>query len=151
MPEVLGDIHDVLVDILRPALRQKDFDDEKSVILEEIAMYDDQPFWVLYENALEQYYGSNSLGHRVLGTNETITKMKRDELATYFVDRYSADNTVVALAGNFQFDEMVDKINSHCGSWKRTNTKRKYTEFERFGGKIQKQLASAMKPASSTF
>ena len=42
LPEVLGDIHDTLVEILRPALRQEDFDNEKKVILEEIAMYDDQ-------------------------------------------------------------------------------------------------------------
>ena len=67
LPEVLCDVHDIVADILRPALRQDDFDNEKKVILEEIAMYDDQPFWVLYESAMEQYYGTSSLGHRVLG------------------------------------------------------------------------------------
>ena len=49
LPEHLGRGISVLADILRPALRQSDFDSEKQVILEEIAMYEDQPFWVLYE------------------------------------------------------------------------------------------------------
>ena len=108
LPEVLDDIHTILADILRPSLRQKDFDDEKKVIIEEIAMYDDQPFWVLYESAMEQYYGKSSLGHRVLGTPETITAMQRDELSGYFTQRYSADNTVVVLSGKLNFDEMVE-------------------------------------------
>ena len=43
---------EILADILRPSLRTADFDEEKQVILEEIAMYDDQPFWVLYEKGL---------------------------------------------------------------------------------------------------
>ena len=47
LPESIVEVHDILADILRPALRQEDFDAEKSVILEEIAMYDDQPIWVL--------------------------------------------------------------------------------------------------------
>ena len=84
LPEVLSDIHNTLADILRPSLRQQDFDDEKKVIVEEIAMYDDQAFWVLYESAMEQYYGKSPLGHRVLGTPETIDHMQRDEfMATY--------------------------------------------------------------------
>ena len=110
LPEVLSDIHNTLADILRPSLRQQDFDDEKKVIVEEIAMYDDQAFWVLYESAMEQYYGKSPLGHRVLGTPETIDHMQRDELSSYFEDRYSADNTIVVLAGNLDFDLMVEKI-----------------------------------------
>ena len=134
LPEVLPDIHNILADILRPALRTQDFDDEKKVILEEIAMYDDQPFWVLYESAMEQYYGDSPLGHRVLGTPETIKKMQRDELATYFFDRYSADNTIVVLSGNLDFDRMVSNIEERCGSWEATGTTRTYEEIKRFGG-----------------
>ena len=109
LPEVLGDLHDILADILKPALRQEDFDDEKKVILEEIAMYDDQPFWVLYESAMEHYYGTHPLGHRVLGTNQTIRDMERDALETYFNQRYSTDNTIVVLAGKVDLDAMVER------------------------------------------
>jgi len=141
LPEVLGHIHGTLSDILRPSLRQQDFDNEKKVILEEIAMYDDQPFWVLYESAMEQYYGKSSLGHRVLGTNQTIQDMQRDELAGYFDDRYSADNTIVVLAGNLDFDEMVKKIQNQCGHWKRTGATRQYTPVVRSDGAFEKRIA----------
>jgi predicted Zn-dependent peptidase len=140
LPEVLGDLHDILADILKPALRQEDFDDEKKVILEEIAMYDDQPFWVLYESAMEHYYGTHPLGHRVLGTNQTIRDMERDALETYFNQRYSADNTIVVLAGKVDFDAMVERIESLCGSWERTGATRDYSSFERCGGEFQQAI-----------
>ena len=140
LPEVLPNIHDTLSDILRPSLRQKDFDDEKKVILEEIAMYDDQPFWVLYENAMEQYYNTSSLGHRVLGTPKTIVDMKRDELAKYFFERYSADNTVVVLSGNIDFEKMVGAIEANCGAWETTGASRKYDEVVRFPGTYTKKI-----------
>jgi predicted Zn-dependent peptidase len=140
LPEVIGDIHDTLADILRPSLRQTDFDNEKKVIIEEIAMYNDQPFWVLFESAMEQYYGNSPLGYRVLGTPETINAMQRDELAGYFTDRYSADNTTVVLAGNLDFDAMVERIQSMCGSWQRTNTTRDFSEVVRYGGTFEKHI-----------
>ncbi len=140
LPEVLPNIHETLSDILRPALRAQDFDDEKKVILEEIAMYDDQPFWVLYESAMEKYYGASSLGHRVLGTPETITNMQRDELNKYFVDRYSADNTIVVMAGNLDFEDMASRIETLCGGWETTGATRKYEEIQRFGGMHNKVI-----------
>ncbi len=140
LPEVLGDIYTTLADILRPSLRQQDFDDEKKVIIEEIAMYDDQPFWVLYEAAMEQYYGNSPLGHRVLGTPETINAMQRNELAEYFVQRYSADNIIVVLSGKLDFNEMVQNIQSMCGNWDRTNATRDYSEVVRHGGTFEKHI-----------
>ena len=140
LPEVLVDIHDILATILRPALRQKDFDDEKKVIIEEIAMYDDQPFWVLYEHTMEHYYGKHPLGHRVLGTNETIHSMKREELLSYFNHRYSADNTIIAITGKLDFERMVDQIQSFAGTWERTGATREYDSFERNGGKVQQVI-----------
>lgn len=124
LPERLFDAEDVLSDIMRPALREEDFNNEKKVILEEIAMYDDYPFWVLYERALEEYYGSHPLSHRVLGTAQTISALSRDAMAHYFTNRYSADNTVVSAAGRVDFPALVERITAHCGSWARTQATR---------------------------
>jgi len=124
LPEHLGTAGDILADILRPALRQDDFDIEKNVILEEIAMYDDQPFWKLYEQAIERYYGAHPLSHRVLGTRETITALTCDQMRAYFEYHYSADNTIVALAGAVDFDAMVERLGALCGGWPRTNVDR---------------------------
>jgi predicted Zn-dependent peptidase len=124
LPEHLPAAQEVLSDILRPALRPADFDAEKSVILEEIAMYNDYPFWVLYERALEVFYGGHTLSHRVLGTNDTITSLTRDQMLAYFTHRYSADNTVLAAAGRIDFDAMLNQLARECGSWNTTRASR---------------------------
>ena len=126
LPERLPEASEILADILRPALRDDDFNQEKKVILEEIAMYRDHPFWVLYERAMEVYYGSHPLGYRVLGLPETVTDMTREQMQAYFDHRYSADNTVVTLAGRMDFDRVVVDIESHCGHWQRTRVTRSY-------------------------
>ena len=134
LPESIVEVHDILADILRPALRQEDFDAEKNVILEEIAMYEDQPFWVLYEQAMEQYYGSHPLGFRVLGTLETIKNMQRDSMQEYFDHRYSADNTIITMTGNIDFDAMVETITNKCGAWQKTGATREQVAVSRTGG-----------------
>lgn len=124
LPEHLPRAIDILADIMRPALRPDDFDTEKGVILEEIAMYRDQPFWVLYEEAIAKYYGPHPLGHAVLGTPDTIRPLTRDQMKRYFDHRYSADNTTVALAGRLEFRRVVDQLAAACGSWTRTGATR---------------------------
>ena len=117
LPEHLGTATAILSDILRPSLRPADFDEEKGVILEEIAMYDDNPFWRLWEHANERYFGSHPLGHRVLGTRETVGAMTRDAMDDYFRRRYGAANTVVCAAGKVDFERLVDDVRTHCGHW----------------------------------
>ncbi len=129
MPEYLAPALDLLADIMRPALREEDFQTERGVILEEIAMYADMPFWRLYEASMEHYYQNHPLAYRVLGTNETIGNLQRDAMQAYFNDRYSADNTVLALAGHLDFDATVDAVGNWCGTWKRTDTKRHYGDL----------------------
>ena len=124
LPERLPDALDILADMMRPALRTEDFDTEKGVILEEIAMYKDSPFWVLYERAMEEYYANHPLGHRVLGTDDTIMQLQRDQMDAYFTDRYSADNTTLAVAGNADFDAIVDMARERCGHWNTTDASR---------------------------
>lgn len=108
---------EVLSDILRPALRPEDFEEEKGVILEEIAMYEDQPFWVLYEQGLERFYGDHTLAHRVLGTRETVSSLTPNQMREYFDRRYSADNAVLAASGRIDFDHLVDQAEKWCGGW----------------------------------
>jgi len=125
LPEVLPHATEILSDIMRPALRTADFDTEKGVILEEIAMYADEPMWVLYEQLIEEHFGSRSeLSHRVLGTPQTITDLTALQMREYFDRRYSADNTTVAMAGKLDFEAMVAHISQLCGHWDRTQAQR---------------------------
>ena len=142
LPEALPEAEAILSDILRPSIRPADFDNEKKVILEEIAMYRDQPVMALYEHALESFYDTHTLGHRVLGTEDTVSEMQRDPMAEYFHDRYSADNTVFAMAGRLDFDAMVERVREHCGQWQRTDADRDTTRPATKQGNFTKTDAS---------
>jgi predicted Zn-dependent peptidase len=120
LPERFTDASELLTKMLRPALRQDDFDREKQVILEEIAMYKDEPYWVLFEAATERHYRAHPLGHRVLGTVESITALSSDQMRTYFDQRYSADNTVLALAGRLDWPRAIDQVTALTESWRPT-------------------------------
>lgn len=124
LPERMGEGLDLLAHMLRPALRQSDFDTEKGVILEEIAMYADNPFWQVYEAVQEKHFGEHPLSHRVLGTPETIKNLRREQMLDYFGERYSADNTSIALAGKMNFDECVHRIKSATQHWQATKATR---------------------------
>jgi predicted Zn-dependent peptidase len=127
LPERLAGAADVLADMMRPALRDDDFNTERGVILEEIAMYKDDPTWVLYERLLEEHYGSHPLAHRVLGTEETITNLRPDQMRTYFAQRYSADNTVIALSGRLDFGAACAQLDTLTRGWQTTDARRAYS------------------------
>lgn len=117
LPEYLPQALDLLADILRPSLRQDDFDMEKKVIIEEIGMYEDQPGWSAYDNAKRVFFAEHPLGNSILGTPASITALARDQMAEYFNSRYVAPNITVAAAGRFDFKDLVSRIEDHCGDW----------------------------------
>jgi predicted Zn-dependent peptidase len=154
LPEKLDAANDIIADMLRPALREEDFTTEKGVILEEIAMYRDNPFWVLYERSMEEHYGKHPLSHRVLGTDETITAMTAAQMRDYFQKRYSADNTVVAAAGKIDFDVFAGQVAALCGEWEKTGAARapdqptfQEKQFEMRDPKITRAYALLLAPA----
>ncbi|HEX8876421.1 MAG TPA: pitrilysin family protein [Phycisphaerales bacterium] len=127
LPEHLPRAIELLARMMRPALRQSDFDTEKGVILEEIAMYKDNPFWVLFESVMEKHYAAHPMGHRVLGTSDSITALTSMQMRAYFDDRYSANNTTVSLAGRVDFDRACEQIDELCRSWKPTTRNNRRT------------------------
>ena len=126
LPESILQGAEVLADILRPALREADFEEERGVILEEIAMYADQPYWVLMEEAGERYFRNHPLGFRVLGTTETISKLPVEAMRRYFALRYASDSVAVAAAGNVDFAEFRERVAVACSSWTPSGAKREH-------------------------
>ena len=124
LPELQDHAIDLLGDILRPSLRQEDFDTEKQVILEEIKMYDDQPPFGADEKLRELFFGDHPLRRSVLGTGESIEKLTAGQMREYFEQRYSPGNIVLAAAGNVDFDALVRKADQMCGHWKPRETSR---------------------------
>ena len=117
LPEYQEPCIDLLADIMRPSLRDEDFDMEKKVILEEIQMYADQPPFGMDDKIKALHYGDHPLARSVLGTLDTVAELSVDQMRTYFESRYSPGNLFVAAAGRVDFDALVEQVNSRCGQW----------------------------------
>lgn len=117
LPDDQENIVELLADMMRPALRQDDFDTEKQVILEEIAKYDDQPPYGAHEKCMAAFFGEHPLGKSILGTTASVGDLKRDQMLGYFEQRYSPKNMVLAAAGNLDFDSLILQAQNYCGRW----------------------------------
>jgi predicted Zn-dependent peptidase len=117
LPEDQEEMVELLADMMRPALRQDDFDTEKQVILEEIAKYDDQPPYGAHEKCMAAFFGDHPLGKSILGTPASVGGLARDQMLGYFEQRYSPKNMVLAAAGNVDFDSLILQAQNYCGRW----------------------------------
>ena len=107
LPEFTERAIEHLSHLLRPAIRQSDFDTEKNVILEEIAMYLDEPGQRVYERVMAEHFGSHPLGMSVIGTAEIITALQRDQMEQYFRSRYGPGNMVLSVTGRLDPNEII--------------------------------------------
>ena len=108
---------DLLTDMMRPSLRDEDFQTEKQVILEEIAMYDDQPPYGAMERAMEEFFGEHPLATRVLGTKESVSALSAEAMRQYHSDRYAPNNLCLAAAGAVDFDALVSEVDKRTKHW----------------------------------
>ncbi len=129
LPELLPDLLSLFSRLMRPALREEDFATEKKVILEEIALYADRPDFVAYERAREHYFKNHPLANRVLGTEESIRALTRDQMAAYHDRRYRTGNLVLAFAGNLDWERIVDLAARLTDGWPAGEPGRSYPPF----------------------
>src|SRR5438105_6915889 len=117
LPEFTERAIEHLAHLLRPAIRVEDFTTEKKVILEEIAMYLDDPGHRLYERLMEAHFGNHPLSMSVLGSSESIAKLEQPQMAEYFGRRYGPGNMVLVATGKLEFDEILRLAARYCGTW----------------------------------
>lgn len=118
---LLGEAVGLGVDILgriltEPAFYQSDIDSERSVILEEIAMANDEPSDFVHEQLSVSLFDGHPLGREVLGSRQSINSMSRETISDFFLTRYGPNTMVVAAAGALSHDELVEGFNSSIGS-----------------------------------
>jgi predicted Zn-dependent peptidase len=99
---------DVLSDMVTNSLIEpKDVDAERGVILEEIAMNDDDPSDTVHEAFAAQLFGDTPLGRPILGTVESINSITREQIADHYQARYTPPSLVVAAAGSIRHEAIV--------------------------------------------
>ena len=85
-----------------------DIDSERDVVLEEIAMYEDEPSDRVHDYLADAVFGNTPLGRRILGRADVIANIPVPDIAAYHDSRYTAKNIVVAAAGNLDHDHLVE-------------------------------------------
>jgi len=107
---------DVLSDMVTSSLIEpKDVDAERGVILEEIAMNDDDPSDTVHEAFSAQLFGDTPLGRPILGTVESINAITREQIAEHYAAKYTPPDLVVAVAGNVVHAEVVEHVRRAFG------------------------------------
>lgn len=109
---------DILFDMIRnPRLLPSDIETEKGVILEEIAMCEDDPADVCSELNERSVFEGTTLGMDILGTRETVSSFDETHFREYMEKFYVPERMIVGVTGNFDRDEILRKIEEYFGSY----------------------------------
>lgn len=117
LPEYLAEVTGLWTELMRPALRDGDFNIEKNVIKEEIAMYKDLPGFDVMERCRTLHFDGHPCGNSILGSEESINSLTAEQMRDYFAKRYAPNNMVLACAGNFDWDQICSVAEKSCGKW----------------------------------
>jgi predicted Zn-dependent peptidase len=105
---------DVLQDmVLRPAY--PDIDSERQVVIEEIAMYEDEPSDKVHDVLAGAVFGDHPLGRPIIGTADVIGSVPVPTIAAWHDGRYVPGNIVVAAAGNLEHERIVSLVDGAFG------------------------------------
>ncbi len=102
---------DVLADMFfNSQFAEKALEKERSVIEEEIKMYEDTPDEFIHDLFVNTAWPEHPLGKPILGTMESLSKIKRQDIFAYLKEKYVANRIVIAVAGNIKHEEIQEKL-----------------------------------------
>ena len=113
LTQFLGKSVDILFDIVtNSTIDEKELEKEKDVIVEEIKMYKDSPDDLVFEmNYADSINGQYS--KPIIGTQESVKGFTADEIRKYYKERYTKDNILIVVSGNFDKNEIIQKIDQY--------------------------------------
>jgi predicted Zn-dependent peptidase len=107
---------DVLSDmVIGSLIEPRDVDAERNVVLEEIAMNEDDPGDTVHEAFTAKVFGDTPLGRPILGTVESINAITRGQINEHYVERYTPPHLVISAAGNLDHDTVVQLVAAAFG------------------------------------
>lgn len=110
---------DLLADLFHHSrFSAKDVEKEKQIVLEEIRTVQDDPEDYIHELHAKDVFGHHPLGRPILGEPRSMQQMSRQTLLQYKERHYRPEKTIVAVAGNFSFSEIIDYVSKYFGQWK---------------------------------
>jgi predicted Zn-dependent peptidase len=86
---------------------EDEMDKEKSVVLDEIASYLDQPEEAIYDDFEDMVFSGHALGRNILGTTESVSKITQRDIHQFIKENYHTDKMVIAVLGNYSLNKVV--------------------------------------------
>ncbi len=109
---------ELMADVLRhPAFPEDEFDQMRNVQLQEIRRRDDEPMRRIFDLVRERFYDGTNLGRRALGLKETVEGLTATDLRDFWQERYRPDGALLAIAGNFDWEHVVARVDELFGDW----------------------------------
>ena len=125
LTQFLGKSVDILFDIVtNSTIDEKELEKEKDVIVEEIKMYKDSPDDLVFETNYADCI-NGQYGKPIIGTEESVKGFTAEGIRKYYRERYTKDNILVVVSGNFDKDEIIQKINEYFGKLADTKVDRR--------------------------
>jgi len=112
---------ELLADMVRPSLPAEDFETERNVILEEIAMAGDGFDHHVWNFLHETVFPDHPLAHEILGEKETIESLQRQTMVDYHARRYSPENVILVATGAVDPQEVFAAAGRYCEQWRRAD------------------------------
>ena len=136
LTQFLGKSVDILFDIVtNSTIDEKELEKEKDVIVEEIKMYKDSPDDLVFETNYADCI-NGQYGKPIIGTEESVKGFTAEEIRKYYKERYTKDNILIVVSGNFDKDKIIQKINEYFGKLGDTKVdRRKKIDFSFNAGK----------------
>ena len=103
--------------LLLPTFPKDELEQMRSIILQEIRRRDDEPMSRITELVRASFYQGTALGRLMLGTNESVQSLQKPDLQEFWKARYQPDNVLFSIAGKFDWDHVVEKMQALFGDW----------------------------------
>ena len=124
---------DLLQDMVFNSLfKEEDISLEKQVVIEEINMYEDTPEEMVHEVLAKTVWDGNPLGYNIIGTRESVMGFNKDMIENYMNKNYTPSNTVIAVAGNFDENELIRLVDEYFSSWESNSLKKASYDYVNF-------------------
>ncbi len=107
---VLSWVSDIYLNSLT---KEEEINLERGTILQELNMILDDPARYVIYDWIKLLYGNQPAGWRVIGTEEALNNLKRDNFVNYLKNHYSSKNTIIAVAGNINQEQAIKKVEKY--------------------------------------
>ena len=118
LDENIKEAVDILSDMFfNPLFSQEEIDKEISVVIEEIKMYEDSPEDLVHDKLSEIIFNDSPMAYNILGTEKNLRTFTKEKVKRFMNENYSPSNTVISIAGNFDEEEFISRIEEKFKDW----------------------------------